>query len=182
MVEPIQYKLGFIQNKEATYQYVPLLVNLQVFIKNNDVLDHVMTDRRISDSTTTFKDIYDGTTFKSNMVFSNFPSLQFLLYFDEFGVTNPLRSNQSKHKLAAFYYTLGNLPVHSRSRVDDIQLALICKASLLKHFGLSKILAPLIKDLRVLAFHWHFHWLKDINSSNVTIIVHHLGVLEKTIN
>lgn len=33
LVEPVQYKLGFINNKQATFQYIPLIENLQTFIK-----------------------------------------------------------------------------------------------------------------------------------------------------
>ena len=149
LIEPVQYKLGFINNKEATFQYVPILDNLQAFIKNDDVFDFIMTQQDVN-YTPFLKDIHHGTTFKSNAIFSNFPNIQILLYFDELGVTNPLRGHQSKHKLAVFYYTLGNLPVHFRSSIDDIQLALICKASYLKEFGLSKVVAPLINDLKIL--------------------------------
>lgn len=43
LVEPIQYRLGFRQIKKPTFHYIPLLDNLQTFIKkNNDVLDFVM--------------------------------------------------------------------------------------------------------------------------------------------
>lgn len=49
--------------------------------------------------------------------------------------------------MAVFYYTLDNLHFSFRSCVDDIQLALICKAY---YFKLSQILAPLIKDLKIL--------------------------------
>lgn len=149
LIEPVQYKLGFRQMREATFQYIPLLENLQAFIKNNDVLDFVMNAPQTNQNTV-FTDIYDGTIFQNNEIFSQFPNIQLLLYFDEFSVTNPLRGNQSKHKLAVFYYTLGNIPITYRSCIDDIQLALICKSADLKHFGLNAILAPLINDLKIL--------------------------------
>lgn len=42
---------------------------------------------------------------------------------------NPLRGNQTKHKLAAFYYTLGNIPYQYRSETKNMQLALMCWAT-----------------------------------------------------
>lgn len=47
---------------------------------------------------------------RTTLCFS-FPNIQILLYFDEFMVFNPLRGNQAKHKLGAFYFTLGNIPI-----------------------------------------------------------------------
>lgn len=43
LVEPVEYKLGNILRKSATFQYVPMLKNLKAFIKNTDVLHYVLT-------------------------------------------------------------------------------------------------------------------------------------------
>lgn len=60
-----------MNTKVAIFQYVPLIANLQAFIKNNDVFDFIMTDQR-STYTNVFKDIQDSIIFFKNPVFSNF--------------------------------------------------------------------------------------------------------------
>lgn len=147
LVQPIEYKLGNT-NRKATFQYVPLLENLKTFLKNPDVLKYVKFKPLNQDDLIT--DIHNGSSLKNKNIFSNYPNIQILLYYDEFCAANPLRGNQSKHKMAVFYYTLGNIPLRFRSKIDDIQLALICKSSYIKEFGFHTILAPLLRDLKSL--------------------------------
>ena len=148
LVEPVQYNLK-LNNKISNYQYVPILRSIQAFCKNNEVLDYIMsmpTEGQVN----ILSDICDGKIFKNNEIFQTFPNIQILLYFDEFVVSNPLRGNQAKHKLAAFYYTLANIPIKYRSRVKDMQLAILCKSCDLKYFGFQAILKPLIEDIKIL--------------------------------
>lgn len=52
----------------------------------------------------------DGQTFKQNPFFKGHPNaLRLHFYEGEFEVVNPLESKRTKHKLCAFYYTVGNL-------------------------------------------------------------------------
>lgn len=59
LVELVQYKLGFINMKQATFQYISLIESLQAFIKNKDELHFIMIDQR-SNCSNVFKDIQDG--------------------------------------------------------------------------------------------------------------------------
>ena len=73
-----------------------------------------------------------------------------MLFQDSFEVVNPLGSGKCKRKILAVYYTLGNMQHSSRSTVDQLQLALLCKESFFKKFGAEKFFANLISDLIVL--------------------------------
>lgn len=76
LVEPVQYNLGSINMKQATFQYVPLIDNLQAFVKNNDVFDFIMIDQR-SICSNVYKGIQDGITLKKKKYFQIFPKFKF---------------------------------------------------------------------------------------------------------
>lgn len=147
-VEPVQCNLK-LNKKISNYQYVPILKAIQAFCKNDEVLDYIMSMPQNS-QVNILSDIYDGKIFKNSDIFQSFPNIQIVLYFDEFVVSNPLRGNQAKHKLAAFYYTLANIPVKYHSMVKDMQLAILCRSCDLKYFGFQAILKPLVEDIKIL--------------------------------
>jgi hypothetical protein len=63
-------------------------------------------------------------------------------------VANPLGSAKGKHKLFAVYYTLGNLHASVRSKIDGLQLILLCKHKFVASIdGLNEVLRPMIDDL-----------------------------------
>ena len=55
-----------------------------------------------------------------------------------------------KYKLNAFYFLLGNIEPKYRASLDIINLAILCHSNLLKEYGFSKVLEPLLKDLQKL--------------------------------
>lgn len=148
LVEPVQFNLKS-NTAISSYQYVPILESIRAFCKNHEVLDYIMSGPPCTPGNV-LTDIQHGSIFQDNPVFQISPNIQILLYFDEFMAFNPLRGNQSKLKLAAFYFTLCNIPYKYRSTVKDMQLALLCRSADLKMFGFETILEPQIKDLKTL--------------------------------
>ena len=71
--------------------------------------------------------------------------LQILLYCDDFEV-----AKQGVYKLLAFYFTLLNLPMKHRSKLENMHLTLPSKSSNVTKYGLDAVLAPLIDDLKLL--------------------------------
>lgn len=55
-----------------------------------------------------------------------------------------------KHKILAVYYTLGNIFPYFRSKVDPMQLVLLCKQTDFEFFGHEKVFRPLVRDLKKL--------------------------------
>lgn len=144
IVPPVEYKLG----NGKTFQYISIIDNLKMFCCNADILKYISMPHKNKNSV--LRDIQDGSLFNQNDLFQQYPNIQILLYLDDFLVTNPLRGNQAQHKTTALYYTLANLPPIYRSTVCDMQLAIICKSADLKKFGFRLVLAPLLKDLKIL--------------------------------
>jgi hypothetical protein len=71
-----------------------------------------------------------------------------VLYQDEFEVVNPLGAAKGKHKILAVYYTLANLLPSARSKIDALQLVLLCKRVDFVNFGANVIFDRLINDLK----------------------------------
>ena len=52
--------------------------------------------------------------------------------------------------IGAFYYLLGNLSPHFRSKIHNIQLLLLAKYSTVSEFGIDRMLEPIVEDIRKL--------------------------------
>lgn len=153
-VEPREIYLGLnMKRVNRSFQYVPLLENLQRLLQHKDVLEQVYSIRPHQSGY--YADFSDGLNYQNNTLFHSFsdsqPRLSLIFYFDEFEIANPIGSHRKIHKMAAFYYILGNLKPSSRSSLHVIQLSILCRSSDLKEFGLHKILKPLITDLNILS-------------------------------
>lgn len=118
-------------------------------------------------------DFCDGSLYKNHPLFSSATEndetlyLQFLMYYDDVEVNNPLGSRRGKHKLgkyvqyvvirlqclyilALFYYTLANFEPKYRSTLKSIQLVAVVTQPLLKEYGFARILQPFIDDMNKL--------------------------------
>lgn len=76
--------------------------------------------------------------------------ISIVLYQDEFEIANPLGSATGQFKLLGVYMTLGNLPLQYRSRVESLQMTILCRQKDVKEFGLEEVLQPLTHDLALL--------------------------------
>lgn len=120
-----------------------------------------------------FSDFCDGSLYKNHPLFSNATEddqtlfLQFVMYYDDVEINNPLGSHRGKHKLgecvqyvaihfqcvyilALFYYTLANFEPKYRSTLKSIQLVAVVTQPLLKEYGFARILQPFIEDMNKL--------------------------------
>lgn len=152
-LKPETYCLG--RNKthtQCSFQYVSIIKSLSQLLQHNDINQQVFKNRNSANGI--FKDFTDGSFFKTNVVLSSQTfekTLVLLLYFDEFCIVNPIGTHCKNHKIASFYYLLGNLDCHNRSTLNLIQLSILCRTRDLKYFGLKAVLHPLIRDLKILA-------------------------------
>lgn len=136
-------------NKKCNFQYVPLTFSLMELLKHEDVLMQIMNPRESEEGI--ISDFRDGQFYKFNNHFNKGRIILDMLFFhDDFQVTNPVGSHRKNHKIAGFYYILGNLYKEYRSSLKVIQLCTICRNDHLRYFGLHKILNPLITELKQL--------------------------------
>jgi hypothetical protein len=128
---------------------VPILDVLRNLLKMPQVLKHVLELR--NEGQNIFSSYKAGTYFKQNALYSSVPFLvQLGLYYDDFEVANPLGTSKGNYKMAGFYWTIANLPAELRACIDNIQLAVLCKTSHMRHFGVNKLLQQLLKDIATL--------------------------------
>lgn len=135
--------------KVGTYSYVPIIEVLTNYCSHEDIFDEIQANNHLDKDPDYLSDYSDGTHFKQHPFFKVNPhALRLHFYEDEFEIANPLGSKKNKHKLCAFYYTVGNLK-HC-SKLKHIHLALLVRQTFVKCFGLVTILKPMLDDLKKL--------------------------------
>lgn len=100
---------------------------------------------------TIINDVCDGQVFQSHPLFTAYPqALQIILYYDDLEICNPLGASVKKHKIGAFYFTLGNLKPRNRSLLHAIQLVALAKTSVIETYGINVILELFMASIRKL--------------------------------
>jgi len=148
-VSPSQYKFTDDCSKSETFQYVSLLETLKVLLKNEDVKNEVLNPEcAVEGHILTFK---DGSVYKAHPLLSHADcGLEIILYSDEFQIVNPLGPHRKKHKLMAFYFTLGNLHSHSKAQKSAIFLLTLCKSNNIQKYGFGRIAEMINSEIAVL--------------------------------
>lgn len=162
LVEPVSIELGSsysyqksgtttrLIEKKDTFQYIPLIDNLRCIMQNKEICTELMKPHARDDEY--LSDFCDGTLFKGHSLFKEDPTaLQIIAYFDEVEICNPLGSYRGVHKLALFYFVLGNLHPKLRSTLKSIQLIAAVTYPNLQQYGFEKVLQPFIKDANTLS-------------------------------
>ncbi|XP_071820322.1 uncharacterized protein [Apostichopus japonicus] len=148
-VEPVEYLLGVGANgKEKTFQYIDILETIKLLLKQDDIFAEVVNGHLSPDSS--LQDYCDGALCKNNPLLAESQNIQIQLYHDDFCVANPLGNKVKNLKFSAFYFLIGNISPKLRSKLHVIQLSLLCQTECVKEFGLHKVLAPLVADLKKL--------------------------------
>ena len=150
LIEPIEFILGHSeQGRKETFQYVPILDILKLILSKGDIWSHIIN--RKSTQKDILRDYCDGTILKGHPFFSTDPTnLKIHLYSDELEVVNPLGSKRGVHKVASFYFIIGNLHPKYRAQLKQIHLCLLVRFKHVQKYGYNAILKPLLKDLEKL--------------------------------
>lgn len=161
-VDPVEYVLGTrldtLRNRTTgAYDqvvvtdksvYIPILKTLQFIYKHPNIKEMMQTD---SSSRETLHDLCDGDLFKSHALFSKQKhAIQIQLFYDDFECANPLGSKRGIHKLGAIYFTLRNFSPKYNSSLRNIHLVALFHAQDIKTYGFSKILDPVVQDIKML--------------------------------
>ncbi|KAG1681703.1 hypothetical protein GQR58_011697 [Nymphon striatum] len=142
------HKLVNIQKSNEAF-YIPLVESLEQLLNDDSILEEVQNCHRRTDDL--MCDFCDGDIYKDHPLFGRDPyALQIIIYFDELEVCNPLGSRATKHKIGAFYYTLGNIDPKNRSHTNAIQLLGLMLNKNIKKYGVEPILEAFLSDLHLL--------------------------------
>ena len=133
----------------------------QALLSNPSVRQKVSCSHHSTDGV--LRDFCDGNFIKAHPVFKTHPdALQFILFYDDIELANPLGAKAGIHKLGAsyivafmhphmanltiffkfrcFYYVVGNLRPVFRSNLQSIQLVAIAKSADIKQYGCDTLL------------------------------------------
>ncbi|XP_034248978.1 uncharacterized protein LOC117649902 [Thrips palmi] len=125
---------------------IPFLQCLKRLLQNPQVRSCVDNPKLSRDA---LKTILDGLYYKNSAIFSqHVNSLAIIFYYDEMEVDNPLGSKS--HKLGMFYWVLANIYPEYRSTLQAHNLLMVAKYCHIVKYGIKKILAEFIEDIKVL--------------------------------
>ena len=145
LVKPVEYQL---EQPGHTVMYVPILEMIQQLFKNTDILSKI---REPDTECRQFVSYRDGSHFKENALLSTEDlSLALQLYIDDLELANPLGTSRKIHKVCAVYWVLANVPPKYRSTLHTIQLGMLVKRTDVVLYGYEAVLAPLLRDVRIL--------------------------------
>jgi hypothetical protein len=142
-------KKGKLGHVDHLGYIVPFVRNLEEFLNMPEVWNFVSNPHTRDE--TIMGDLCDGEFIKIHPLFKrNKSALQIIVSQDDFEIANPLGSHAKKHKIAIFYFTLGNIPPQYRSRMPAVQLLAVAKTTDMKIFGAKKLLKDFISTINLL--------------------------------
>lgn len=137
--------------KARTFAYISVLDTLSFLLSNKSFQKIFFTTNETKKNDCLIEDIHDGSCFKNNRFFQkNKFAFRLQIYFDEFDPCDAIGAKKGIHKLGGIYFTLRNFPPYLNSSLDNIFLIGIFYSSDLKTHQFSKILDPLVRDLKKL--------------------------------
>ena len=93
-----------VTQKFDSIQYVLIISTLKVLLKHEDVLASILSQKN-QENDDWLRTSQDGKAFHRNRLFSSTQnSLELILYHDDFGTVNPLRSKVVRYKVSAFLF------------------------------------------------------------------------------
>lgn len=109
-----------IKERSDCFYYIPILVTLTALLNNKQIMEEVLKEPQYR-SDGKLGDLTDGAAFANHELFSSdAQALHIVLYFDDCDLCNSAGSRVTKHKIAFFYFTLGNLKHELRCKLDAI--------------------------------------------------------------
>ena len=135
-----------------TCQYIPIIDTIRFLFSSEKMQSLYMESNKSIDGK--MPDYSDGAQFATHPLYSRYPdALQIQLYFDDVETTNPLGSKTKIHKMGAVYFSLKNLPAEYNSSLANIHLCLLFNSIDKETYGFTKILQPLLDDIKYLESH-----------------------------
>ena len=140
---------------QTVYKHFPILSTSKVLLQQGRmyILGTVTVFIQQHSSDLNMCDNFNkGKFFRNSELFQYYSSCSsnYTLWYNDFQVSNQLRNKIKKHKISAFYFVFGNAPAKYRSRLKNIQLALLYASALNEKCGNKEMLQPLINDMKIL--------------------------------
>lgn len=138
-------------NVPVTVEYIPIKSILKKYLEHSDHFEVILQylETLAKDESETMRNFCQGTTYKE--ILKRFPGklvIALLLYYDDYGVTNPLAPNASSKKIGSVYFNIAGLPVEYLAELEHILVTQIMYTRCRSNFGNEAVFKHLIKDLK----------------------------------
>lgn len=156
-VEMIYYEREQIEKPlmiQSTLQYVPMISTLIAFFKRQENLEmylNFQVQHHCDDSI--IKRFCCGQLYRSQEFFRLNPSaIQIQIAIDDMEICDPLSSKSGLHKVCAVYFTIANIPVKFKSKLNNIFLLCLCNSDDLKteKTDINNIWEMIVSELKYL--------------------------------
>lgn len=145
----------FHGQKEATYQYVPIINTLKSLFAQSSFKELYLAHNKNKKCVPgVFESFCCGRICQNSIFFLNDPlALQLQLFIDDFEVCCAMKSKKKIHKLTAMYSKILNLPTEHSSKLDNIYLVSLCETDNFKqsYTSLDYILENIVAEFNQLA-------------------------------
>ncbi|XP_070571527.1 uncharacterized protein [Ptychodera flava] len=140
---------GKLKAKQHLCYVVDFLTELKNYLNNPYILQHIL--ERDYSTNEIYADFCNGEAFRNHPVFQeDRRALQVIAYEDDLEVVNPLGSKVKIHKIAVFYWFLGNIHPRHRSSARHIHLMCIALTKHVKQYGIDRMVANFISGVNKL--------------------------------
>lgn len=135
---------------DNTYEYVSVVETIKKLVDDQRVdLSNREGKAKQSNDGRVIRTFEDGLRYKKNTLLQEHPdTLQIVLYHDDIELANPLGSKAGVNKMTMMYMSIRKQ--HLPCQLADIHLVMSAHAADVKEFGFSKLMNPLLYDLKLL--------------------------------
>ena len=148
-IMPTEYKFSDDCRNTDSFQYISVIDTLKAVLKIDDVRTQILNPETSAEGH--LKSFRDGTLYQNHPVFSQTHyGVEIIVYSDEFQIVNPLGPHRKKHKLMAFYFTLGNFHSTCKSQKSCTFLLALCKSIHINKYGFGPIASHFNEEMHVL--------------------------------
>ena len=135
--------------KKESYQYLPLEPAMKTLLEDRSFIEALDESKNRPVEAGVYREFKDGSFYKSLDYFRRNPgALAGAIYSDCIELKNPLGSARGKYKLLELFWFILDLNKEMRSKVDRIQVGIICQEKILRKYGYKVIYSPLIEDMK----------------------------------
>ncbi|XP_034238081.1 uncharacterized protein LOC117643344 [Thrips palmi] len=130
---------------DQKYFHIPISQTLLGLFEDKSALN-IQLEPPLNTDPDILKDFTDGANFKNNKFFQENPTaLRLIIYQDGFECCCPIGPSKKKHKFTGIYLSIGNLPSHLRTHVDNIFLIALLKEKDMDH---KKVFGKIVEELK----------------------------------
>lgn len=153
-------------DQRSSLQFVPISKSLKALFSNDDYKNTYFefnSNGRHTCFPGRYEDFCCGSKYKEIEACQINSTIQIQLYIDDFEMCSPIGSKT--RKICAVYFTVRNIPLELRSRLNFIYLVALAESNAIKSNGINCVMRPIVDDLKQLedtGIYVDNQWIKGV--------------------